>query len=191
MLKQAEHSQKLRPTFGSWRAGRKNIVCSHFGQNFQLPSSMTSDFEQPVGRLDRDAGCVGHQISLQELHSLHSRQTVSLPDMTMNQHPVRPPSLWPSHAAKVGISTPASIAYSGGCRTAFQFLPDTVPIHIGQCSELRSDSFPALLEWCPIWPGKVSDSDWNRGPEGVERRGNGCQGGGSIQLNRERHLRKR
>ena len=33
----------------------------------------------------------------------------------------------------------------------------------------------------------VSDRNRNRGSEGVERRGNECQGGGSIQLNRERY----
>ena len=32
----------------------------------------------------------------------------------------------------------------------------------------------------------VSDSEWNPGVERVERRGNGCQGGGSIQVDRER-----
>jgi len=34
----------------------------------------------------------------------------------------------------------------------------------------------------------VSDRNRNRGPEGVERRWNGCQGSRSIQVNRERHL---
>ena len=34
----------------------------------------------------------------------------------------------------------------------------------------------------------MSDTDWNPGPEGVERRWNGCQGSRSIQVNRERHL---
>ena len=33
----------------------------------------------------------------------------------------------------------------------------------------------------------VSDRDRNPGPEGVERRSNECQGGGSIQMNRERY----
>ena len=32
----------------------------------------------------------------------------------------------------------------------------------------------------------VSDSEWNPGVERVERRGNGCQGGGSIRVDRER-----
>jgi hypothetical protein len=34
----------------------------------------------------------------------------------------------------------------------------------------------------------VSDRNRNRGPEGVERPWNGCQGSRSIQVNRERHL---
>ena len=34
----------------------------------------------------------------------------------------------------------------------------------------------------------VSDADRKPGPEGVERRWNECQGGGSIQMNRERYL---
>ena len=34
----------------------------------------------------------------------------------------------------------------------------------------------------------VSDRNRNPGPEGVERRWNGCQGSRSIQVNRERHL---
>lgn len=33
----------------------------------------------------------------------------------------------------------------------------------------------------------LSDGDRNPGPEGVERRSNECQGGGSIQMNRERY----
>jgi transposase len=37
----------------------------------------------------------------------------------------------------------------------------------------------------------VSDRDWNPGRGGVERRGNGCQGSRSIQVNRERHLMAR
>ena len=37
----------------------------------------------------------------------------------------------------------------------------------------------------------LSDGDRNLGPEGVERRSHECQGGGSIQLNRERHLMAR
>ena len=47
-------------------------------------------------------------------------------------------------------------------------MSDTVPIHIGQCSGLMSDSFRAPLEWCPTgsegcpsWPGTVSDRDRN------------------------------
>ena len=34
----------------------------------------------------------------------------------------------------------------------------------------------------------VSGTDRKPGPEGVERRWNECQGDGSIQMNRERHL---
>src|ERR1035437_8011644 len=41
---------------------------------------------------------------------------------------------------------------SNFCRTAFRFVPDTVPIHIGQRSGLIPDSFRAPLEWCPSWP---------------------------------------
>src|SRR5271166_6085112 len=37
----------------------------------------------------------------------------------------------------------------------------------------------------------VSGRDWNPGRGGVERRGNGCQGSRSIQVNRERHLMAR
>jgi hypothetical protein len=48
---------------------------------------------------------------------------------------------------------------SNFCRTVFRFQPDTVPIHIGQCSGLMSDSFRASLEWRPRWPGTLSDSD--------------------------------
>src|ERR1035438_8403878 len=80
---------------------------------------------------------------------------------------------------------------SNFCRTAFRFLPDTVPIHIGQRSGLIPDSFRALLEWCPSWPGTVSDRDRNPGWGGVERRWNECQGSGSIRVNRERHLMAR
>src|SRR6266702_8566460 len=76
---------------------------------------------------------------------------------------------------------------SNFCRTGFRFLPDTVPIPVGQCSGLMSDSFWPLLEWCPSWPGPVSDRGRNAGPGGVERRWNECQGSRSIQLNRERH----
>ena len=84
---------------------------------------------------------------------------------------------------------------SNSCRTAFQFLSDTVLIPVGQWSRLLSDSFGASLDWCPaglercpVWIRLVSDTDWNPGPEGVERRWNGCQGSRSIQVNRERHL---
>src|ERR1017187_8503934 len=87
---------------------------------------------------------------------------------------------------------------SNFCRTAFRFLPDTVPIHIGQRSGLIPDSFRAPLEWCPTgsewcpsWPGTVSDRDRTPGWGGVERRWNGCQGSGSIRVNRERHLMAR
>ena len=58
-----------------------------------------------------------------------------------------------------------------------------------------ADSFWVPLEWCPAglegcprWPGMVSGTDRKPGPEGVERRWNECQGDGSIQMNRERHL---
>ncbi len=87
---------------------------------------------------------------------------------------------------------------SNFCRTAFRFQPDTVPIHIGQCSGLMSDSFRAPLEWCPTrsegcpsWPGTVSDRGRNPDVGGVERRWNECQGSRSIRLNRERHLMAR
>ena len=80
---------------------------------------------------------------------------------------------------------------SNFCRTAFRFVPDTVPIHIGQRSGLIPDSFRAPLEWCPSWPGTVSDRTRNPGLGGVERRWNKCQGSRSIQLNRERHLMAR
>src|ERR1035437_10086923 len=50
---------------------------------------------------------------------------------------------------------------SNFCRTAFRFVPDTVPIHIGQRSGLIPDSFRAPLEWCPSWPGTVSDRTRN------------------------------
>ena len=87
---------------------------------------------------------------------------------------------------------------SNFCRTAFQFQPDTVPIHIGQCSGVLPDGFWAPFEWCPTGlercpaePVMVSDRDWNLGRGGVERRGNGCQGSRSIQVNRERHLMAR
>src|SRR6266404_3928848 len=87
---------------------------------------------------------------------------------------------------------------SNFCRTAFRFQPDTVPIHIGQCSGLMSDSFRAPLVWCPTrsegcpsWPGTVSDRGRNPDVGGVERRWNECQGSRSIRLNRERHLMAR
>src|ERR1035441_6939316 len=81
------------------------------------------------------------------------------------------------------------------CRTAFQFLSDSVPISVGQRSGLMSDSFWASSEWCPTgseecprWPGMVSDRSRNLGRGGVERRGISCQHSRSIRVNRERHL---
>jgi hypothetical protein len=50
-----------------------------------------------------------------------------------------------------------------------------------QFGDLVHDMLP-----CPAWPGMVSDREWNSGAERVERRGNGCQGGGSTQVDRER-----
>src|SRR4029077_18664180 len=72
---------------------------------------------------------------------------------------------------------------SNFCRTAFRFWPDTVPIHIGQCSGLRSDSFRAPLEWCPSWPGTVSDRNRKPEPGEEERCWNRYQSRRSIQLN--------
>ena len=84
---------------------------------------------------------------------------------------------------------------SNVCRTGFRFLADSIPIPVGQGSGLLSDSFWAGLEWCPtglercpVWPGIVSGSQWKPGVERVERRGNECQGDGSIQVDRERSL---
>jgi transposase len=84
---------------------------------------------------------------------------------------------------------------SNFCRTGFRFVSDTVPIHIGQCSGLMSDSFRASLEGCPtrsegcpVWPGRVSDRARNPESGGVERRWKACQGSRSIQVSRERHL---
>src|SRR6266566_1799613 len=74
-------------------------------------------------------------------------------------------------------------AYSGVCRTGFRFLPDTVPIDIGQCSGVRSDSFRAPLEWCPGWAGMVSERNRKPEPGGEERRWNKCPGRCSMQLN--------
>jgi hypothetical protein len=43
------------------------------------------------------------------------------------------------------------------CRTGFQFLSDTVPIHIGRCSGLIPDSFGSKSECCPTRIGTVSE----------------------------------
>jgi hypothetical protein len=86
------------------------------------------------------------------------------------------------------VGSVTTFAYSGGCRTL-------IPISVGQ----RSDSFRTVFRadvgqfWGAIGMvydriGTVSDKDRNPGPEGVERRWNGCQGSRSIQMNRERQL---
>src|SRR5438105_10673069 len=69
------------------------------------------------------------------------------------------------------------------CRTVFRFWPDSVPIDIGQCSGLRSESFWVSLEWCPSWPGMVSERDRKPEPGGVEGRWNKCPGSRSMRLN--------
>src|SRR4029077_20126232 len=71
--------------------------------------------------------------------------------------PARPQAGARTHTSSPCVFRGLSDSDSNFCRTAFRFWPDTVPIHIGQCSGLRSDSFRAPLEWCPSWPGTVSD----------------------------------
>ena len=102
------------------------------------------------------------------------------------------PAVTRSQAGRVAATPRAGCVFRGlsdtdsiSCRTAFQFLSDTVPIYIGQRSGLISDSFWASPEGCPRWPGMLSGKGRNRG-QGVERRWVNCQGGRSIHPNRER-----
>jgi hypothetical protein len=59
--------------------------------------------------------------------------------------------VWHAYSGGCRTLIPISVGQrSDFCRTAFRFLPDTVPIHIGQRSGLMPDSFGAPLEWCPV-----------------------------------------
>ena len=97
--------------------------------------------------------------------------------------------------AQICVFRALSDSDSDFCRTAFQFLSDTVPVSVGQRSGLMSDSFPGFPEWCPTgseacpsWPGTVSGRVRNQGQGGVERRWVNRHDRRSIRVNRERQL---